>query len=78
MKAKWIYILLVAGMFGMSSCEKEYMGPVDNSGAPLQLRGGEDGSGETVGDSGGTITDTGHDSDYDSKSNKKKKATAPN
>lgn len=74
MKTKLIAISLFLALFGLNSCQKEYMGPIDETGAPLQIRGGEDGSGNTT--DGGTdgITDGGHDSDYDNSSKGKRKA----
>lgn len=68
MKMKLFILALFMGMFTLNSCQKEYMGPVDENGAPLQLRGGEE-QGDPQAGAGG-ITDGGHDSDYDGGSSK--------
>ena len=75
MKTKLIAISLFLALFSLNSCQKEYMGPIDETGAPLQIRGGEEGSGATDGGTDG-ITDGGHDSDYDNSSKNKRKSPA--
>jgi len=79
MKTKLYTVALFALMLGMTSCEKGYMGPVDETGSPVQLRGtdgstdGEDVSDDDDDDAAG-ITDTNHGSDYDKGGSGKRKS----
>lgn len=78
MKTKLIILGLFLSLFTLNSCQKEYMGPIDETGAPLVVnRGGEDGSGSSTDDGEGGITDGGHDSDYDRNSKGKRKPASP-
>lgn len=69
-----ICLTLSAGFF--ASCEKQYMGPVDELGRPLDQKGGED-ENSSVNEGGGGITDGGYGSDYDNSSKENKKNNRP-
>lgn len=77
MKKNLIILATFIGALSLSSCEKEYMGPLDAAGNPVLVRGGE---GETNTSSGGGengVTDTGHDSDYDNTGVRRNKKPTP-
>lgn len=79
MKNKLFLVLILAVVVSMTSCEKACVPPFAEAGVENthQTRGGENGESGEGDTSGETITDTGHDSDYDKNTNKKRKATTP-